>query len=132
MKKILVFGVFDGVHEGHRAFLRQARSLGDYLVAAVTRDVVAEQLKGRRPEKDQGLRIKDLIETELVGEAVLGDMDLGSWEVIGKVNPDIVALGYDQTELKARKVFFPYRKGPRTLRNLRTLGPLESSDSSLQ
>ncbi len=101
MKKILVFGVFDGIHEGHFSFLRQARECGDILIAAVTRGGVVERLKGRKPRKDQGLRIKELLETGLVDEAVEGDAELEKWEVIGKVGPDVVALGYDQESLGA-------------------------------
>ena len=114
MKRILVFGVFDGIHEGHRAFLQQARQSQNkrgilrgtnakekvLLVAAVTRDEVVERLKGRKPRKDQGLRIKELMEAGLVDEAVEGDEETGRWEVIGKVRPDIIALGYDQDALR--------------------------------
>lgn len=100
MRKILVFGVFDGIHGGHRNFLSQAKKLGDYLIIAVARDEVVEKLKDRRPWKNLEVRIRELLETGLVDEVIEGDSDLGSWEVVGKVRPDIIALGYDQTALK--------------------------------
>lgn len=119
VKRVLVFGTFDGVHEGHLAFLKQACSAGSgytkgipstgsgnnvsenvCLVVALARDEVAERLKGRRPLRDIGQRTKDLGQTGLVDEVIEGDTDLGSWEVIGKVKPDVIALGYDQVGLK--------------------------------
>lgn len=100
MRKILVFGVFDGIHGGHRSFLLQAKKFGDYLVIAVARDEVVEKLKNRRPRKNLEVRIKELQETGLADEVIEGDSDLGSWEVVGKVRPDIIALGYDQEALK--------------------------------
>lgn len=36
--RVMVFGVFDGLHPGHRAFLRQARKKGDKLIVVVARD----------------------------------------------------------------------------------------------
>ena len=100
MRRVLVFGVFDGAHEGHFSFLREARACGDCLFVAVARDEVVEKLKGRPPQKDQGLRIKELMKAGLTDEVIEGDLDLGSWAVIGKVKPDVIALGYDQVGLK--------------------------------
>ena len=120
MKKVLMFGVFDGLHEGHRDFLKQARIYADgtrtdaeeaWLIAVVTRDEIVRQLKGRSPNKDSGLRIKDLQEAGFVDEAVEGDAVLGSWEVIGKVRPDGIALGYDQGALKSALEEYIREKG---------------------
>ena len=71
-----------------------------YLIVALARDEVVEKLKGRRPLKDIGQRTKDIEQTGLVDEVVSGDEKLESWEVIGKVKPDVIALGYDQEGLK--------------------------------
>lgn len=100
MKKVMVFGVFDGVHEGHRRFLAQARECGGYLVAVVTRDEVVLELKNRRPKRDLEVRIRDLESTGLVDQVVEGDAKLGGWEVIGKCRPDVIVLGYDQEGLR--------------------------------
>ena len=45
MKKVMVFGTFDGLHEGHLDFFRQAREYGDYLIVAVARDVNVKKIK---------------------------------------------------------------------------------------
>lgn len=101
MKKILVFGVFDGIHNGHREFLREAKERGDYLIAVVTRDKVAESLKNRRPLKNLAQRIAELESENLADNVVPGDVKIGSWAVIEKHKPDVVALGYDQVALRA-------------------------------
>ena len=96
----MVFGTFDGVHEGHRAFFAEAKSLGDYLVAVVAPDHIVEHLKGHLPKIDIGWRLERLKEEDNVDEVVMGDDELGTWDVVKKHRPAIVALGYDQTLLK--------------------------------
>lgn len=96
MTKILIFGVFDGIHKGHEDFLKQTRTYGDYIIAAVAQDENVEILKGKKPKKDLETRKRELRTTGLIDEAISGDIDLSSWNVIEKYKPDIVVLGYDQ------------------------------------
>jgi cytidyltransferase-like protein len=100
MKKVLVFGVFDGLHEGHTQFLKQARACGDYLVAVVARDMVAEEVKGMYPRLPANVRLEHLRASGEVDEVVLGDKKSGSYEVVKAQKPAVVALGYDQEKLK--------------------------------
>lgn len=103
----MVFGVFDGLHDGHRAFFRQARFTGSKknvdktrLIACVARDEVVEQLKGHRPKSGLELRVQKIRDSGLADKVVEGDEKLGAWSVIGKYKPDVIALGYDQNELR--------------------------------
>lgn len=98
-KTVLVFGTFDGLHDGHRFFLREARKLGGQLVAAVAQETVVKTLKGRTPREPLSKRLAGLRSSGLVGEVVVGDETLGSWSAIKKYSPDTVALGYDQDAL---------------------------------
>ncbi|MDP2598585.1 MAG: adenylyltransferase/cytidyltransferase family protein [Candidatus Liptonbacteria bacterium] len=100
MRKVLIFGTFDGVHEGHRAFFRQAKKHGDYVVAAVARDEIIKKLKNHDPAKTEAERIAELELEEFIDEAVLGDSELGTYGVILEHRPDVIALGYDQGELE--------------------------------
>ena len=100
MRKVLVFGVFDGLHEGHKQFLKQARACGDYLVALVARDTVAEGLKGIYPRLPIGVRMEHLKASEYVDEVLMGDKKTESYIMFRKQRPAVVALGYDQQALK--------------------------------
>ena len=47
MTKVMVFGTFDYLHEGHKDFFRQAKQYGDELVVVVARDETVKQIKGK-------------------------------------------------------------------------------------
>jgi FAD synthetase len=100
MKKVLIFGVFDGVHEGHRALFKQAKKHGEYLVVAVAQDHIVERLKSRLPQNDLPARIDALKKEKLIDEVVLGDAEMGSYDVLIRHTPHAVVLGYDQQELQ--------------------------------
>ncbi len=92
----MVFGVFDGLHDGHLSFLNQAQALGERLIVVVARDESVMRLKHHLPQRSCSERINALIQSELAQEIIPGDETEGGWEVIHKYRPDLVALGYDQ------------------------------------
>ncbi len=96
----MVFGSFDGIHEGHRAFLKEAKSQGDYLIAVVAQDDVIEHLKGHLPKINFSQRIAEIEKEDGVDKVVVGDSELGVYNVVKEHHPDIIALGYDQALLK--------------------------------
>ena len=100
VKKVAVFGIFDGVHDGHRDLFKQARGLGDELIVIVGRDKIAEQLKGKRPKYSETERVEMLKKEPLVSDAILGDKELSTYSVLVRSNPDVVCLWYDQQELE--------------------------------
>ena len=97
--KVLVFGTFDGVHEGHRHFLREAKKLGNFLIAVVAPDKHVETLKKHSPKFSLLKRLEHLEKEKIANIVVSGGETLGTWNVILENHPDMVALGYDQTEL---------------------------------
>ncbi|MDO8594825.1 MAG: adenylyltransferase/cytidyltransferase family protein [bacterium] len=99
-KNILVFGTFDGLHDGHRFFLKAAKKLGNRLIASVATDEVVEQIKKHAPKHHLEERLRTLEASGLVDLAVAGDKTLGNWTAIKTWKPDIVAIGYDQTRLE--------------------------------
>lgn len=95
MKRVLVFGTFDGLHRGHISFFEQAKKLGDYLAVVVARDVTVNEVKGHFPKRSELLRLRAVRQCKLVNEAVLGNIG-NPYEIIKKIKPDIIGLGYDQ------------------------------------
>lgn len=99
-KTVAVFGVFDGLHEGHKDFLRQARACGDTLIAIVAQDRSVQQIKGKSSLLSQKERLVHVQNSGLADKAMLGDEELSSYKVLEAERPDIVCVGYDQHKLK--------------------------------
>lgn len=95
----MVFGVFDRLHEGHHAFLKQARACGDELIAVVARDAMVRELKKKAPQQSEEERMNALNENGYVAKAILGDAVQGSYKVLSASMPDMLCLGYDQDGL---------------------------------
>jgi FAD synthetase len=101
-KVVLASGVFDLLHLGHVKFLEDAKRAGGEnaeLIVVIARDSTVEQTKGRKPIMPEDQR-RALVESlKVVDIAVLGfeNMDIG--EVVDKIKPDIIALGYDQEKM---------------------------------
>lgn len=100
-KTIVIFGVFDGIHEGHREFIHQARVFGDQLVAIIARDDVIGKLKGKLPVHNEADRIAALLEVPEIDRVLLGDPDEGTYNTLKEINPSVIFLGYDQEALLA-------------------------------
>ncbi len=98
-KKILIFGVFDGVHDGHLAFINEAKKKGDHLVAIVARDSIVKELKGKIPKYNEVERINELLLIPGVDLVFLGDAKTGTYSILKEIKPDIIFLGYDQDAL---------------------------------
>jgi len=94
MIRVMASGVFDLLHMGHVHYLREAQSLGDELVVVVATD---ETVKCRKhsPIIPEAIR-QELVEAlKPVDKAVIGHKG-DMLAVVEELNPDIIALGYDQ------------------------------------
>ena len=100
MKTVMAFGVFDGLHDGHRHFLREARKLGEHLTVAVAHDEVVFELKKHAPRYSGVERLRALVSEGLADRVSVGDREPGVWNIVEEVRPDIIALGYDQKEIR--------------------------------
>ena len=98
-RSVTIFGVFDGIHDGHRAFISEAKERGDKLVAVVARDEVVNKLKGKSPINNEASRIKSLLEIPDIDLVFLGDGEEGTYNIVKEIKPDIIYLGYDQQAL---------------------------------
>ena len=99
-KKGVVFGVFDCLHDGHRDFLRQASELADECVVIVARDSAVLALKNKKPQESEEARLRNVRAVAGVADAVLGDVEQGTYDVLKKLQPDVILLGYDQDWLE--------------------------------
>ena len=106
MKKVLIFGVFDGLHQGHFNFFKQAKKYGDYLIAVVAKDETVKTVKSHYPFQNEKLRLRNVKKNKIINKAVLGYKN-DPYKIIKQINPDIICLGYDQksfTEDLSRKL----------------------------
>jgi rfaE bifunctional protein nucleotidyltransferase chain/domain len=92
-KKTIVYtyGVFDLLHSGHIALLKEARALGDFLVVGIFTDKVVEGFK-RKPVMGENERLEIVKNLKMVDSAMLQD-DFSPKKNIVSLKPDIVAKG---------------------------------------
>jgi FAD synthetase len=97
-KVVLASGVFDLLHLGHVRFLEEAKKAGGpnaELLVIVARDKTVQERKGRKPVVPESQRCALVASLKIVDKAILGYEDFNMGEVIEKINPDVIALGYD-------------------------------------
>jgi FAD synthetase len=100
---VLASGVFDLLHLGHVRFLEEAKRAGNKnakLIVIIARDSTVEKTKGRKPIMSEDQRLALVESLKVVDEAVLGYEDLDIGEVIEKIKPDLIVLGYDQEDME--------------------------------
>lgn len=95
LRVVLTGGVFDIIHPGHIHTLNSAKSIGDVLVVVVARDSTAEKMKKRKPLHDQEQR-KELVNSLSMVDLCLVGQEGDIFKTVQKVEPEIIALGYDQ------------------------------------
>ncbi len=95
MKRVLASGAFDILHPGHLHYLRQARALGDELYVIVASDETIAKRK-REPVMKQEARLELVSALAMVDKAVAGLSQGDHYELAASLEPDIIAIGYDQ------------------------------------
>lgn len=131
MKRVLTYGTFDMLHEGHVNLLRRAKALGDYLVVALSTDEFNE-IKNKKayfPYEKRKLILESIRYVDLVIPEV-------SWEQkvddIKDYNIDIVVMGgdwagsdkFEYLREYAQLIYLPRTKGISTTKIKRSCGEL--------
>ena len=94
--RVMAVGVFDLLHAGHLHYLEQARALGNHLTVVVAHDDTVRARK-HEPVTNHDLRKRMVEGLKPVDAVIIGNPpDVSIFEILPKVNPDIIALGYDQ------------------------------------
>lgn len=99
--RVVAAGVFDGLHAGHRYYLRSARGLGDHLTVIVARDATVPLIKHKRTRYNERRRRAAVAALPVVDRAVLGVLVKSPtpderFRILLRLKPDIICLGYDQ------------------------------------
>ena len=95
MVKVLVFGSFDLLHEGHKHFFNEAKKLGNTLYVVVAKDSSIRSFKGHESNFNEDERVEHIKKLGIVDDVRLG-YEGDKWKIIEEIKPDIIALGYDQ------------------------------------
>lgn len=99
-KRVMIFGTFDGLHPGHKFFIKESARTGDELIVVLSSDNYIRSMKKSEPLQSYSHRKILLEEQEEVNLVIPADEELGSFHVLEREDPAIVCLGHDQTALK--------------------------------
>ena len=92
----MAVGVFDLLHAGHLHYVEQAKRLGDELVVVVAHDDTVRNQK-HEPITSHELRCRMVSGLKPVDTAMVGNPPTSPiFDILDVIQPDIIALGYDQ------------------------------------
>lgn len=95
MKKVITYGTFDLLHQGHINLLRRAKELGDYLIVGVTSDSF-DRGRGKLNVRNNVLeRVEAVKATGYADEVIIEDYVGQKIDDIQRYNVDIFAIGSD-------------------------------------
>lgn len=95
MKKVITYGTFDLMHQGHINLLRNAKALGDYLIVGVTSENYDRYRGKLNVQQSISERIENVRKTGLVDEIIVEEYEGQKIDDIVRLNVDIFAIGSD-------------------------------------
>ncbi len=95
MIRVITYGTFDLLHEGHYRLLERAKRLGDYLIVGVTSEEY-DQTRGKLNVVDSLMtRIENVKRTGFADEIIVEESPGQKFQDIKKYNIDIFTVGSD-------------------------------------
>lgn len=95
MKKVITYGTYDLLHQGHINLLKRAKALGDYLIVGVTNDNF-DRLRGKLNVKNNVLeRVEAVRATGIADKIIIEDYFGQKIDDIQKYDVDIFTVGSD-------------------------------------
>ena len=117
MKKVITYGTYDLLHQGHINLLRRAKELGDYLIVGVTSDSF-DRGRGKLNVRNNVLeRVEAVKATGYADEVIIEDYLGQKIDDIQKYDVDIFAIGsdwegkFDYLNEYCKVVYLPRTKG---------------------
>lgn len=95
MKKVITYGTYDLLHQGHINLLRRAKELGDYLIVGVTSDSFDRGRGKLNVRKNVLERVEAVKATGYADEVIIEDYLGQKIDDIQKYDVDIFAIGSD-------------------------------------
>lgn len=97
MKKVITYGTFDLLHEGHYRLLERAKALGDYLIVGVTSEAY-DRARGKLSVVDSlATRIENVRKTGFADEIIVEESQGQKVQDVKKYQIDIFTVGSDWT-----------------------------------
>ncbi|MCQ2234622.1 MAG: Gfo/Idh/MocA family oxidoreductase [Paludibacteraceae bacterium] len=117
MTKVITYGTYDLLHQGHINLLRRAKELGDYLIVGVTSDSF-DRGRGKLNVRNNVLeRVEAVKATGYADEIIIEDYIGQKIDDIQKYNVDIFAIGsdwegqFDYLNEFAKVIYLPRTEG---------------------
>ena len=97
MTKVITYGTFDLLHEGHYRLLERAKALGDYLIVGVTSEAY-DKARGKLSVVDSlAVRIENVKKTGFADEIIVEESPGQKVQDVKKYQVDIFTVGSDWT-----------------------------------
>lgn len=95
MKKVITYGTFDMLHQGHLNILKKAKSLGDYLIVGVTSDDFDSRRGKINVQQSMMERVEGVKETGLADQIIIEEYEGQKIDDVNRLGIDIFAIGSD-------------------------------------
>lgn len=95
MKKVITYGTFDMLHQGHLNILKRAKALGDYFIVGVTSDDFDSRRGKINVQQSMMERVEGVKETGLADQIIIEEYEGQKIDDINRFGVDIFAIGSD-------------------------------------
>jgi len=95
MKRVITYGTYDLLHQGHINLLKRAKALGDYLIVGVTNDIFDRERGNLNVQNNVLERVDAVKATGLADKIIIEDYVGQKIDDIQKYEVDIFAIGSD-------------------------------------
>lgn len=95
MKKVITYGTFDMLHQGHLNILKRAKELGDYLIVGVTSDDFDSRRGKINVQQSMMERVEGVKETGLADQIIIEEYEGQKIDDVNRFGVDVFAIGSD-------------------------------------